>query len=527
MKTRSERLRSGNRRSVQKKKARIYILSLWIVLFIAVVAGGYIGYIKLASPDRPATAISGQSATGTPDSTGTSTKEEPAATEPPPVIDEQYDLVLIGSEIEGILMAKAAHDERQKVLIIDPREKPGGQLLQGQMLVLDEPNNNKKISLVQGEMKKLYRAYNEGTIRKESDFVQYYNGLVKDIPFKSGIKLDHIQQDTQGTMHKIDSITYTEKNGTQHTVGARYFVENTDYAALTSQLDTKRIPGVESIFSEDKNKPEYMAATYMLRFKHVDWLALHSATLLDYPLTRLEAKYGTNTYVDYDFGTGFNKITDTFKLADPQLKLRGINSTYQKDGEVIINALLIYNVDPSNPESVRKAIAKGKAAAPQVLEFLRANIAGYKNAELNGFPDYLYIRDYNRYETDYVLQDEDLMSSKMFWDNVSVGGYPLDVQGTREVPTGKGYGKPDTYGIPLRSFELKNYDNVLVAGKNIGASIKAYGSARITPTTALAAQTIGIILGREDKEKKLRDLTKEDFVRIHDYLHSEYRISLK
>ncbi|WP_322903398.1 FAD-dependent oxidoreductase [Paenibacillus sp. SGZ-1009] len=523
MKTRNERLKASNKQQRTKhKKARIYILLLWTVLFIAVLAGGSMWYAKAMSPFASSTTTAEQPGTEASD------HQVNTASEPAPVIDEHYDLVIIGSEIEGILMAKAAHDEGQNVLILDPRAKPGGQLLQGQMLVLDEPNNDKNISLVQGEMKKLYTAYNDGEIRKESDFVNYYNGLIQNIPFKSGIKLGAIGQDKQDGMHRITSITYTEQDGSQHTVAARYFVENTDYAALTSHLDVKRIPGVESIFRSDAaTKPEYMAATYMLKFKHVNWLALHSSTLLDYPLTRLEAKYGTNTYVDYDFGTGYSKITDTFHIADPQLKLRGINSTYQKDGDVIMNALLIYDVDPSNPESVRKAIAKGKAEAPRVLEFLREHIPGYKHAELNGFPDYLYIRDYNRYETDYVLQAHDLMSSKMFWDNVSIGGYPLDIQGTREVPTGKGYGKPDAYGIPLRSFELKNYDNVLVAGKNIGASIKAYGSARITPTTALAAQTIGIILGREGKQKKLRTLTKADFVHIHDYLRKDYHISLQ
>ncbi|ANF96258.1 hypothetical protein AR543_09765 [Paenibacillus bovis] len=444
---------------------------------------------------------------------------------PAPSADEHYDLVLIGSEVEGVLMAKAAHDEGLNVLILDPREKPGGQLIQGQMLVLDEPNNNKKISLVQGEMKKLYNAYNGGEIRKEADFIKYYNGLIEGIPLKSGIGIKQIQQKEENGKYSVASLTYTEKSGTEHTVDARYFVENTDYAALSSRLHTTRIPGVESIFGGG-DKPEYMAATYMLKFKNVDWLALHSATLRDYPLSNLEAKYGTNTYVDYDFGTGYSKVTDKLKIADSQLKLRGINSTYQKDGEVIINALLIYDVDPSDPESVRTAIAKGKAEAPHVLEFLRENIPGYKNAELNGYPEYLYIRDYNRYETDYVLQYEDVINSKMFWDNVSIGGYPLDIQGTREVPTGKGYGKPDAYGIPLRSFELKNYDNVLVAGKNIGASIKAYGSARITPTTALAAEVMGIILGHEKDGKRLQELTEDDFHTIHEYLKKDYHIAL-
>ncbi|MNN52885.1 FAD dependent oxidoreductase [compost metagenome] len=193
---------------------------------------------------------------------------------------------------------------------------------------------------------------------------------------------------------------------------------------------------------------------------------------------------------------------------------------------MIINGLLIYDVNPADPKSVESAVRKGKAEAPYILSFLRKNIPGFAKAELNGFPEYLYIRDYNRYETKYVLEYTDLMSSRMFWDNVSIGGYSIDLQGTRAIPTGIGFGKPDRYGLPLRSFELKSYDNVLVTGKNVGASIKAYGSARIMPTTALAAQTIGIILGRE-RNNRLTDLTAADFQRIRSYMKKDYQVSLQ
>lgn len=80
--------------------------------------------------------------------------------------------------------------------------------------------------------------------------------------------------------------------------------------------------------------------------------------------------------------------------------------------------------------------------------------------------------------------------------------------------------------MPLRSFQLKSYENVLVVGKNVGATIKAYGTARIMPNTALAAETIGIILGKELKHKRLKQLTQADFQRIHKYLERSYGIVL-
>lgn len=436
-----------------------------------------------------------------------------------------YDVVVIGSELQGVLLAKSARDLGLDVLILDPRSKPGGELIQGQMIVLDEPNDNKQRSLVQGELKQLYADYKAGKVRKLASFEKFYQRQIRDIPLKSGITIEDVDIAEKDDKKMIKSLTYRNKNGTKFTVQSEYWVENTDFNALTVKLGGERIPGMESIYNG--KKPDYMAATYMLKFKNVNWSKLHQAVLQDYPLTNVRKKYGANTYVDWDFAAGFSNITFEYKPRDSQLMLRGLNATYQKDGEVIINGLLVYDVNPSDPKSVETAVKKSKAEAPYILKYLKKNIPGFANAELNGFPEYLYIRDYNRYETEYVLDYPDLMSGRMFWDNVTIGGYAVDLQATRIVKKGVGYGKPDRYGIPLRSFTLKSYDNVLVAGKNVGATIKAYGSARIVPTTALAGQTIGIILGRELKQgKRLNELTPTDFKRIHKYLEKDYGIVL-
>ncbi|HEY2491754.1 MAG TPA: FAD-dependent oxidoreductase [Paenibacillus sp.] len=443
---------------------------------------------------------------------------------PSSVAPSQYDVIVIGSEIQGVLLAREARNLGLKVLILDPRSKPGGELIQGQMYSLDDVNDNKGNSLVQGEIKNLFHGYNAGTIRKAADFEHYYDKVIKGIPIKNGIVIDSINTISSNKDKSLQSLTYHIKGGSKYTVQSKYWVENTDFNALSSKLADKRIPGMETLYNG--KHPDYMAATYMLKFKNVNWNKLHQTVLENYPLTNVRKKYGPNTYVDWHFATGFSNITGKYKAHNSPLKLRGLNVTDQKNGEVIMNALLIYDVNPSDPKSVQSAITKGRAEAPYILTFLRKNIPGFAKAELNGFPEYLYIRDYNRYETKYVLNYPDLKNNKMFWDNVSIGGYSIDLQGTKTIPTGIGFGKPDRYGLPLRSFQLKSYDNVLVVGKNVGASIKAYGSARIMPTTALAAQTIGIILGRE-KNKRLVDLKETDFQRIHKYLEKDYKIKVQ
>jgi hypothetical protein len=436
-----------------------------------------------------------------------------------------YDVIVIGSEIEGVLLARAAHDHGKKVLILDPRPRPGGQLIQGQMIVLDEPRDKNKRSLVQGRLKSLYDGYNSKRIRKIEEFEKYYNNLLGEVPIRSGIRIEAIKTVTQGNLRSLAYIQYRARDGQLYRVTADYWVENTDHAALTGLLKVKRIPGTETLFQGGGPDPEYMAATYMLRFKNVNWTALHDATLKEYPLSNLAKKYGQDTYVDWDFGTGFSKITANFEPSSERLKLRGLNITYQRDGQAVINGLLIFDVDPSDPKSVREAVELGRAEAPRVLKFLQKNLPGFNRAKLDELPDYLYIREFDRYETLYVLKRDDLLQSRMFPDNVSIGGYAIDVQGTRRFPDGAVLGKPDRYGLPLRSFLLKEMDNVIVAGKNAGAAADAYGSVRIIPNTALAAEVIGILLGRE--EKKLRNLDAEDFKRIHRYLDQEYGIRVR
>jgi hypothetical protein len=114
----------------------------------------------------------------------------------------------------------------------------------------------------------------------------------------------------------------------------------------------------------------------------------------------------------------------------------------------------------------------------------------------------------------------------MFWDNVSLASYSLDNQGIKSHPWGKSLGNPDKYGMPLRSFILKDYANVIVAGKNVGATAAAYGSARIQANTSLAGEVIGIILGQINGEKQLVELNEEDMKAMHAYLKKEYSIKV-
>jgi hypothetical protein len=194
---------------------------------------------------------------------------------------------------------------------------------------------------------------------------------------------------------------------------------------------------------------------------------------------------------------------------------------------VLINALLIFNVNPADDASVAQAVELGKKEMPLILAHFRKSLPGWEHAELGSPPPYLYIREYNHYESDYTLQVSDLLSGRMFSDNVSIGGYPLDLQGITSNKWGIEMGRPDKYGMPLRSFLLKGYDNVVLAGKNVGASAIAYGSARIQPNTSTAAESIGVLLGELHGAKTpLTDVPASEMARVQQLLATKYQIKV-
>ncbi|TBL81817.1 FAD-dependent oxidoreductase [Paenibacillus thalictri] len=468
-----------------------------------------------AANTKPA-AAAGSSA-GTSNPAPATPKPEP---EPP---TETVDVAVIGSELEGLYLARAAADEGLRVKVLDPREAFGGQVLQGEMLFLDEVRDEKGNSLSQGRVKELFDGFRNGKIRKQPEFAAYFDKLKKDIPVESGIRLDNVKQ-IPGSFgpHAVESVDYQTKDGVKKRLAASYWLDNTDFAALLGKLQTTRLPGLEAFYGQQNI--EYMSSGYMMKFKNVDWEKFRSTFNNMKPEER-SAKYEWGV-VDNSFAVGLSGVTKKYKPSNDRIFLRGLNAVNQRNGEVLINALLVYTVDPSDDKSVADALELGKKEMPAVLQHFRNNLPGWEHAELNGFPNYLYIREYNHYETDYVLKVSDMLGARMFWDDVSIAGYPLDLQGTSANKWGIEMGRPDKYGMPLRSFMLKNYDNVLVAGKNVGASAIAYGSARIQPNTSLAAETIGIMLGQLHGKKKLREIKEADMPALHSYLESKYKIKL-
>ncbi len=105
-------------------------------------------------------------------------------------------------------------------------------------------------------------------------------------------------------------------------------------------------------------------------------------------------------------------------------------------------------------------------------------------------------RESRRLVGDYLLNENDVRSNKIFEDAVAYGGWPMD----EHVPGGifdfdkypsRIFNFEGVYTIPYRCYYSKNVKNLMMAGRDISTSKMAFGSTRVMGTCAVGGQAAG------------------------------------
>ena len=107
-------------------------------------------------------------------------------------------------------------------------------------------------------------------------------------------------------------------------------------------------------------------------------------------------------------------------------------------------------------------------------------------------------RESRRYVGDYILNQNDLVSARVFDDTVAYGGWQID----NHLPGGFYMSGKDgfhlnklrlrePYTIPYRSLYSKNIDNLMFAGRNISVTHLGMASSRVMATCGVCGQAVG------------------------------------
>ncbi len=189
----------------------------------------------------------------------------------------------------------------------------------------------------------------------------------------------------------------------------------------------------------------------------------------------------------------------------------------RKDGLAFNCPEFFENIDATNPDDLTISQLKGKKAIFRQLMYYRKHFPGFENAYVAEIAAMVGIRESREIITEYVMTALDLYAQRKFDDMFCQSNYPIDVHGKAHNCSFDGIEKDEArpwYDIPYRSLVVKGVDNLLVAGRCLGAEFIVQSSLRVQQSVRSSGEAAGIaaamaidagVPAREVDGKKVRE----------------------
>ncbi len=388
-----------------------------------------------------------------------------------------YDLIVWGTDPEGIAAAIAAARNGLNTLLIDYRAQIGGLFTLGQLNFIDMNYDQNKNLVTKGIFEEFYTKV---------------GGMVFDIEKGQKVFEEMLNEETLLTVKlnynlirpnindgKINSIK-VEKGIEMEDIHGRMFIDASQDADLAYLAGVPFTEGFEDIGLPDKRQ----AATLVFTVEKINWYRVIWETIF---VDRRASSKAT-----FRAAWGYDNYIRKYISENERIYFRGFNMAKQEDGKVLINGLLIYGVDGADPESKQEGREIAVQEAYRFIEFANKNLPGFQKARITAFAPELYIRHTRHMQGLYRITLDDVLENRDHWDRIAYGGYPVDIQAVDQHFPGIAIGEPSKYAIPFRSLVPPNIENLLVVGRSFSSDSLAHGSTRIVPIGMSAAQAAGV-----------------------------------
>ncbi|MDQ0877973.1 hypothetical protein QFZ77_006632 [Paenibacillus sp. V4I3] len=432
---------------------------------------------------------------------------------------EAYDVIVVGTDPEGVAAAVSAARNGLSTLLVDGRNRQilGGLMTLGWINSLDmnySPNKNllgKDDVFNKGIFSEWY-AKVEGDSFDVNTAANVFNDLVKnekniDVLLKTK-KIDPLLAQGQNV---VQGATITLENGSTQVVKATSVIDATQDGDFAAAAGVPFTMGHEDI-GDPKSK---MAVTLAFRLKNV------TPEVWNLMAKRLNGDNDDGSGVTEVSVYGYKEMSNYPPLNKDRAKMRGLNMGRENDNTVLINSLQIFGVDTFDPESVKEAFEIGKKELPNVVAYMQKTFPEFASLELAGTAPELYVRETRHMQGEYRLNIVDVCTNNDQWDRIGFGSYPVDIQRIAPTDSGNVVCKPKQYAIPFRSIVPQKVDGLLVVGRAASYDTLPHGSARVMPTGMAEGEAAGAAAMFAKQEKMTyRQLagSKEVIAKLQDHL---------
>ena len=397
---------------------------------------------------------------------------------PGPIIDgkEAFHVIVAGGEPEGVAAALAAARNGLRTLLIEEGEALGGLMTMGMLNFLDMNHGPDHELLTRGIFQEFNNALGNAfdveeakewfmkKCQNEPKLTVLLNTKIVS-PIMSGNTISGLEILEQGssslTTHRsLVVIDATVDGDVAAAAGAPYTFGGEDYGAHGLQ----------------------QGVTLVFEVSGVDWDAVYNY---------LRNDDNPSTGADNVAAWGYGQEAKDYVTLDGNMRYRGPNIAKQKNGNVLLNALIIFGVDPLDPDSYAEGIARGVREIPNIIEFMRGHFTGFENAEYASHAPRLYVRETRHFIGEYRLTITDVLENRDHWDRIGHGSYPVDLQPKGPDDWGSIIGVPDIYSIPFRCLVPLKIDQLLIASRCASYDSLPHGSTRVIPIGMVVGEACG------------------------------------
>ena len=387
-----------------------------------------------------------------------------------------YDVIVVGGDPEGVCAAVSSARNGLKTLLIEDDEALGGLMTLGKLNFIDICESRDGSILTQGLFMEFYDAVGGTAFDVETAKQFFYDWVVNEENATLKLNTEFVKPVMDG--NTIVGVV-VEENGAQATYTASRIID------ATVDADVAAAAGVPyTIAGEDIGEKErHMGVTLVFELSGVNW---------DKVVNYLENDDNEGTGATEKTAWGYTREGYAYEPKDELMRLRGFNVARQDNGNVLVNALIIFDVDAMSEESKAQGIARAQKELEYIVPYVREHFIGFEDVQLAGTASQLYIRESRHIIGEYQLTIDDVLENRDQWDKIAIVAYPADIQPTAGQTYGTVIGSPDRYAIPFRSIVPLEVENMLVIGRSASYTSLAAGSARVIPVGMAEGEAAGV-----------------------------------
>lgn len=418
-----------------------------------------------------------------------------------------YDVVIVGGGVSGVHAAIAAGRSGAKVLLLEQFGFLGGSLTAmgvGPMMSFHNRAGKQLVFGTPEEMVNRLKAMNAspghtkdgtGYCATVTPFdAEGLKVVMEDMVNEAGVDILYHTRLIHTTVveSKITSILIHNKGGVQEVKGKQFI----DASGDAEMVRLAGVPFTEGRPEDGKSQP----LTMNVKVGNVNVAALRKYISENWDqfddAIRDDAKAGVLGKLDRISIWGFYDLWMKAKALG-EVTIPRDNVLFfetNNEGEFIFNTSRILDINPNNPFEISKAETIGRKQGQEIYNFLRKYAPGFENATYISTAPHVGIRESRHPIASYVLNTEDLVNETRFKNSIAVGGYPIDIHSPDGGATNSVHLRDEgMYFVPADSLLTNEVENLILAGRAIGADHHASAAIRVTPIAMAIGQGAGTL----------------------------------